>query len=541
MGNFYTMPMQSPQAGREAAADGINLPAPHDGEKYNKWEILHFSSQYTKGDIVKAIDKSEYGPYRTTVYRAFPPRSRIFNDDEIVHLLRDDVKWSHNWYQKIDIISQSPAGPSKEYILSLFGNNNINGGKQKQQQQSQQQQQQHQQQQQQQQHQRNQQQQQQQQQQQHLQRQLQHSSKKQRLSDHFHQQRQRYVSDVDSSDGSGVDESDDESKYQQQHNQRKRRSQPKRRCNGGMRYLYFQTPKDRKQLGRLAMHKPRATKDTARDMLTDLELIHQQTNIGIDPIGQIYAVKNLDVTPHGAADIKKKEENDHVLNQNNITVIDLDDHEIASGVEFVGSTALNMTSESNVMKDLMSKFNEPLRKELARYVLDNGKSSANRDNDDAKRIYFGFGRVQKSSSYFGGVKIPTFNSFHLKRMSKDLRNGLAIVLSAGQRCLDKFYEDSGEEIGKDEIRCNHVQDVWRSALPDSLIDWDTIEFVDVNIRSQGELLRHCDYLNDYRQNHNGCVVFSYSITIDNQLYRVVMVMVSRMSVGAAFDKVHSKK
>ncbi len=522
MGNFYAMPMQPPLVGREAASDGINLPAPLDGERYTKWEILSFSSQYTKGDIVKAIDKSEYGPDRTTVYRAFPPRRRIFNDDEIKKLLRDDVKWSHNWYKKIDIISQSPAGPSKEHILSLFGNNNINGGKQKQQQQHHLQQQQHQHQQQ----------------YQPQQHQLRHSSKKQRRNDQLHQQQQQRH--VVSDDESGVEESDDESKYYQQ------RIQPRRGCNSkiggsGMKYLYFQKPKDRKQLGRLAMHKKRKIKDTARHISSDLQYIQQQTNIHIDPIGQIYATSNLDVTAHGAEYIRTKEENDHVLKQNNIAVIDLDNHKIDTGVEFVGGTALNMTSDSNVMKDLMSKFNEQLRKELARYVLDNGKSSANRDNDDAKRIYFGFGRVQKTSTYFGGVKMPTFNSFHLKRMSKDLRNGLAIVLSAGQRCLDKFYEDSGEEIGKNEIRCNHVQDVWRSALPDSLIDWDTIEFVDVNIRSQGELLRHCDYLNDYRQNHNGCVVFSYSITIDNELYRVVMVMASRMSVGAAFDKVHSKQ
>lgn len=357
----------------------------------------------------------------------------------------------------------------------------------------------------------------------------------QRLNDQLHQQQQqRYVTDESSSE-SGVEESDDESK----------RIQPQRGCKrkiGGSdkRYLYFQTPKDRKKLGRLAMHKTKAIKDTARDMLSDLECIQQQTNIRIDDIAQIYATSNLDVTAHGAEYIRNKEENDHVLKQNDITVIDLDDHKIDTGVEFVGGSALNNTSDSNMVKDLMSKFNEPLRKELAKYVLEKGKSSANRDNDDAKRIYFGFGRVQKTSNYFAGVKMPTFNSFHLKRISKELRNGLAIVLSTGQRCLDKFFEDSGEEIDKDEIRCKHIQDLWRCALPDTLVDWDTIEFVDVNIRSKGDLLRHCDYLNDYRQNHNGCVVFSYSITIDNELFRVVMVMVSRMSVGAAFDKLHKQ-
>lgn len=355
----------------------------------------------------------------------------------------------------------------------------------------------------------------------------------QRFNDQLHQQQQqRYVV---SDDESGVEESDDESN----------RIQPQRGCkrkigDSGKKYLYFQKPKDKKKLGRLAMHKTKAIKDTARDMLSDLECIQEQTNIRIDDIAQIYATSNLDVTAHGAEYIRNKEENDHVLKQNDITVIDLDDHKIDTGVEFVGGTALNNTSDSNMVKDLMSKFNEPLRKELAKYVLEKGKSSANRDNDDAKRIYFGFGRVQKTSTYFGGVKMPTFNSFHLKRISKELRNGLAIVLSTGQRCLDKFFEDSGDEIDKDEIRCKHIQDVWRGALPDTLVDWNTIEFVDVNIRSKGDLLRHCDYLNDYRQNHNGCVVFSYSITIDNELFRVVMVMVSRMSVGAAFDKLHKQ-
>src|SRR5210317_2402597 len=140
---------------------------------------------------------------------------------------------------------------------------------------------------------------------------LQHLSKKQRLNNQ-----------------SGMEESDDESKYEQHS-----RFQPQRRCKhpkGGRKYLYFQKPKNRKQLGRLAMQKPRETKDTARHLLSDLEYVQQQTNIRIDPIGQNYAITDLDIIAHGAEEIKKKKENDYVLKQNNIEVINLDDHEIAS-------------------------------------------------------------------------------------------------------------------------------------------------------------------------------------------------------------------
>ena len=112
------------------------------------------------------------------------------------------------------------------------------------------------------------------------------------------------------------------------------------------------------------------------------------------------------------------------------------------------------------------------------------------------------------------------------------------MMSFSQRRLNDF----GMDLEVDN-RSMYVRQKWQGFYDINTVkvDW-AFEFVDINIRSEkGDLQRHCDYKNDWRQHNDRCVVFSYSVIIGTTRYRVVMVMTSRYSVGASFDKIHANK
>ena len=127
--------------------------------------------------------------------------------------------------------------------------------------------------------------------------------------------------------------------------------------------------------------------------------------------------------------------------------------------------------------------------------------------------------------------MPTFNSNHLQHLN----------LSFSQTKLHEQFS-SGTASGKLNSRSDYVRTKWQQHynLHKVKVNWD-FEYVDMNMRScDGKLLRHCDYKNNWRSNNDGCVVFSYSVHIRAKKYRVVMVMTSRYTVGAPFEKIDTK-
>ena len=127
--------------------------------------------------------------------------------------------------------------------------------------------------------------------------------------------------------------------------------------------------------------------------------------------------------------------------------------------------------------------------------------------------------------------MPTFNSNHLQHLN----------LSFSQTKLHEQFS-SGTTSGKLNSRSDYVRTKWQQHynVHKVKVNWD-FEYVDMNMKScDGKLLRHCDYKNDWRSNNDGCVVFSYSVHIRAKKYRVVMVMTSRYTVGAPFEKIDTK-
>ena len=62
------------------------------------------------------------------------------------------------------------------------------------------------------------------------------------------------------------------------------------------------------------------------------------------------------------------------------------------------------------------------------------------------------------------------------------------------------------------------------------------EYYDIILSRNTVLHKHCDTKNDHRVGYNHCVVYSFFHSISNKCYRVSIIMTTRTSVGAAYEK-----
>ena len=61
------------------------------------------------------------------------------------------------------------------------------------------------------------------------------------------------------------------------------------------------------------------------------------------------------------------------------------------------------------------------------------------------------------------------------------------------------------------------------------------EFVDIVVSRNTVLMKHIDHKNDHRKDYNQCVVYSFHQMVDEIVYKVLVIMTSRTTVGAAMD------
>ena len=308
-------------------------------------------------------------------------------------------------------------------------------------------------------------------------------------------------------------------------------------------YLYFQRMRDN-DLKNLSMCKRRTTKDKHRHPLADAKHVESQLNIDVDEGGQIYVVRGLHKKPHAVEkNLRRRHICDTLLNMGS-AITNLRDYD-NEGEQHIPTIASHWTSRSILFQTFMyMNFTQQYRTLLAEYVLLAGQSKDKRDggDDDSSRIFIGFGQIQKSSESLHGERMPTFNAHHLHQMPFELQVVLANVLSFSHERLLFFLNLAKEMVEVDKKRSSYVRETWQRfySAHDVNVDWD-FEFVDINMRSEGKLLRHCDYKNDWRPGRDGCVVYSYPVIIGTKRYRVVIVMTSRYTIGAPFEKILTSK
>ena len=319
--------------------------------------------------------------------------------------------------------------------------------------------------------------------------------------------------------------------------------------NVGGHFIYLQTMRNGNKKGHLRMGAPTAEKAKFRDMLSEAEDVFSQLNIDVDHTYQLYIVRALHITPHSVEDNCKRDQCHILQQQHHATITEMRDYSNGNCEQVVEGIAANYTSSSPMLQQLVGKaFPSNYMKDLAEYISTNGTGNPNRDvGAGSKRVYIGFGQVQTWSERKEGEKMPTFNCTHLQNMPTHLQLALVEILSFSQIKLNEQFPSgnaNGNARGTLNSRKLHVRSKWQEHYNVHKVKfvWD-FEFVDINMRcpGDGKLLRHCDYKNDWRSNNDGCVVFSYSVHLRGKKHRVVMVMTSRYTVGAPFEKIEAKK
>lgn len=309
-------------------------------------------------------------------------------------------------------------------------------------------------------------------------------------------------------------------------------------------FIYLQTMKNGYRKGHLRMNAPASEKALYREMLSEAKDVLFQLNIDVDPTYQLYVVRGLHNTPHSVEDNCKRDQCVNILQQQyGATITEMRDHCNGNGMQVVEGKAANYMSTCLILQQLVNTaLPSKYMKELAEYIYTNGSGNPNRDvGACSKRAYIGFGQVQFWSESLKGEKLPTFNYTHLQQMPVHLQRALAEILSFAQRKLNEQFPSGNDN---DQERKAYVRKMWQQHYNSHNVEvnW-SFEFVDINMRcpEDGKLLRHCDYKNDHRVNNDGCAVFSYSVSLGGKPYRVVIVMTSRYTIGAPFEKIEAKK
>ena len=66
------------------------------------------------------------------------------------------------------------------------------------------------------------------------------------------------------------------------------------------------------------------------------------------------------------------------------------------------------------------------------------------------------------------------------------------------------------------------------------------EYIDIVLSLNTILPKHIDSKNDHRKGYNHCTVYSFYQVVDELEYKVSVIMTTRLTVGAAFEKVLMK-
>ena len=288
----------------------------------------------------------------------------------------------------------------------------------------------------------------------------------------------------------------------------------------------------------LAMHKKRSIKDLARGVDGGLDLCTKQTNIEITP-GTLYVTKNLDIKPHGSADVNEKARNDEIVaryvGEKNVHDIS---HTVIQQIEPDSISVFRPGSEVMARQEV----SECLHQEIFEQVMLNPskfKTVGPRGIDH--RVYFGFNQGQRNSVRINddpNLKVP---ATHIA--GDTFLNQINPTLKAE---LGKFFKFVQDVVVVDVNRGNALNNTNRANLlqphftekhwPTAGLLW---EFIDLNIRKNNgqQLRKHLDYKNDNRAGYNDVAVYTTIVHLNGEEYKMTYVLTSRRSCGSLVDRV----
>ena len=157
-------------------------------------------------------------------------------------------------------------------------------------------------------------------------------------------------------------------------------------------------------------------------------------------------------------------------------------------------------------------------------------------------ILFGFGREQKIPNNpskskcihytYKGTKMPTISSKDFLVMPRSIRMELRNIFQCATQVLKRKMPSM---MPKHNIRKACAQKLNEEmGLPRASMEF---EYYHIVLTRNVVLPKHIDMKNDHREGYNYCVVYSFFHVINNLEYKVSIIMTSRVSLGAALEKI----
>ena len=156
------------------------------------------------------------------------------------------------------------------------------------------------------------------------------------------------------------------------------------------------------------------------------------------------------------------------------------------------------------------------------------------------RLTFGFGREQtppaKPSKVihwtYKGHVMPTINCDQFNAVPEHLKPQLVKIFDAGQMFVDHNLPNSFPNMARTRFASKLLRET--IGFPNASFKF---EYIDIVLSLNTILPKHIDSKNDHRKGYNHCTVYSFYQIVDKLEYKVSVIMTTRLTVGAAFEKV----
>lgn len=179
---------------------------------------------------------------------------------------------------------------------------------------------------------------------------------------------------------------------------------------------------------------------------------------------------------------------------------------------------------------------------LFRFMHNKYKNINGRDTRDTHgaRVDFGIGQIQCDPKRFinkddgSHHKLPHCNLTVLDEMGYDLRSEIELTL----HYFDKQMNTYRNKKCGDLVRSQIVQQIFEDAgWAGPKMKW---EYINISIRSSKDTLKaHRDSKNDRRSGYDHATVYSFLIPSGGEIFRIVIVMTFRTTVGSVMERVHN--
>jgi hypothetical protein len=311
----------------------------------------------------------------------------------------------------------------------------------------------------------------------------------------------------------------------------------------------------------LHLHTQRRRKGLCKNPIgEDYNTIRTNTTIAQPNGGNLfYLAVNLHCRLHGSVDMDKVDNCDILLDYLQIPHGQISpSSDISTNVDGVQSlnnvfvAYANSTIVQHLDTTMLTCGLSRLHENLTRHLLNGKITDTSRiggavvEGEASRnvRLTFGFGRVQSSPGSkpskvihwsYKGHRMPTINCEQFTAVPDHLKPQLVKIFDAGQMFIDNNLPDSFPNNARTRFASKLLRDT--IGFPNASFKF---EYIDIVLSLNTILPKHIDSKNDHRKGYNHCTVYSFYQVIDELEYKVSVIMTTRLTVGAAFEKVIKK-